>query len=100
MIWLSMSARNYRKSTTNPAVIPTAATRPPTMLFSPATSPTPALVKLLAAVVVPVTLADEVAVPIPEPDEPVTVEVEVEDAVLTPSATLPLSSLSIESSPP
>jgi hypothetical protein len=92
-----MLALIYRKSTTNPAVIPTAATRPPKMLFNPATSPTPALVKLLllAAVVVPVTLADEVAVPIPEPDEPVTVEVTVEDAVLEP-----LSSLSIESSPP
>lgn len=88
MIWLSMSALIYRKSTTNPAVIPNAAMRPPTMLFNPATSPTAALVKLLAAVVVPVTLADEVAVPIPE-------EVTVEDAVL-----VPLSSLSIESSPP
>lgn len=65
------------------------------MPFNPATSPTAAFTKLLAAVVVPVTLADEVAVPIPEPDEPVTVEVAVEDAVLEP-----LSSLSIESSPP
>jgi hypothetical protein len=65
------------------------------MLFNPAASPTAAFVKLLAAVVVPVTLADEVAVPIPEPDEPVTVEVAVEVAVLEP-----LSSLSIESSPP